>query len=409
MKKLFRILFVFLIFGIISNASAINLDIFSKHAVAYNMNDAEIIYEKNADEITNIASLTKIMTAIVAIENIENLDSVVTIPKSIITSIPYYASVAGFKSGEKVSYRDLLYGLMLPSGADAAEILAYYVAGSTNEFVNLMNKKAIKLELKNTNFANTTGLDAEGNYSTVKEIAKLLTYALKNNDFKKIYTTKTYITTTGLKLEATVLTISKKFDIPIDNILGSKTGSTEKAGLCLSSISTRDNVNLLVVTTNAPYNNSNRTVAIKDANTIYNYFFDNYSYQNILRKKDLLIELNTTYATKDNIAFYAKEDIAKYLPNNTNKNDLVIKYNGINEISYKTPKGTKLGTYTISKDNNVIYATDIILNNILIFSIFKFLKANPKILVLSILIFTVFLILVYLIVKKRIKKRRRRR
>ena len=168
---------VFLIFFIPINIEA--LEINSEHAILYNMNDDIVIFEKNADERTYIASLTKIMTTIVAIENIDDVDETVSVPYEALDGlIAANASVAGFYSGQRVTYLDLLYGVMLPSGADATRTLAYYISGNEEEFVKLMNDKAIELGLTNTHFANTSGLDTDNHYSTVREYIQLIVIQL---------------------------------------------------------------------------------------------------------------------------------------------------------------------------------------------------------------------------------------
>lgn len=143
MKRLFRLILVGMALFSFSLVKA-NVTLESKQAILYNLNDDTIIYEKNSDVKTYVASLTKIMTSLVAIENISSLDDTVVIKSHDLQGLEGYAK-AGFKVGDKVTYRDLLYGLMLPSGADAANILANNIANSTSDFVNLMNEKAEKL------------------------------------------------------------------------------------------------------------------------------------------------------------------------------------------------------------------------------------------------------------------------
>ena len=157
----------------------------SEHAILYNLNEDSVLYEVKPNEKVAIASLTKIMTALVVVENVKNLDAEFVMTKDMYkTLIEENASVAGFQIGETVTYRELLYGLLLPSGAEAAQGLAIKTSGSIEKFVVLMNKKAKELGLKNTSFANPTGLDHKDNYSTVSDVAILLKYALKNKDFK---------------------------------------------------------------------------------------------------------------------------------------------------------------------------------------------------------------------------------
>ena len=182
MKTYLRVVLVILTLYLgVSNVKAVDFNIHSKNAILYNLDENTILYEKASQEKVSIASMTKIMTAIVAMEHINDLDEKITL-----TNEDFYgleeanASVAGFEVGQRVTYRDLLYGLLLPSGADAAQALTRNVAGGRVNFINLMNEKAMDLGLKNTHFVNETGLDEEEHYSTVEEVAIIFQYALRN-------------------------------------------------------------------------------------------------------------------------------------------------------------------------------------------------------------------------------------
>ena len=216
--KYLLILFIILI-PIKVNALEIN----SKNAILYNMNDDEILFEKDSEKEVPIASLTKIMTSIIAIENIDDINETVTIPEEGLEGlVGANASVAGFKLNEKVTYKDLLYGSLLPSGADATQTLAYYVAGGIDGYVKLMNEKASELNLKHTHFSDVTGLDDVNNYSSVKDIATLLKYALKNDTFKEIFTATSYTTSNKrLKLESTLLYYTNTYKLDNKYIYGS--------------------------------------------------------------------------------------------------------------------------------------------------------------------------------------------
>ena len=138
MKKVLSFIFIFILFTV--HASALELDISSKSAILYNLDNGEVLYEKDADEKASIASLTKIMTALVSIENIKDLDSQVVLNADDFKGLAEANAVtAGFTKGEVVTYRDLLYGLLLPSGADAAKALARNIAGSEENFIKMMN------------------------------------------------------------------------------------------------------------------------------------------------------------------------------------------------------------------------------------------------------------------------------
>ena len=245
------------------------LEIDSTHAILYNLNEDKVVFEKNSMEITSIASLTKIMTTIVAIENIDNLDSKITIKERDFNGL-YDASLAGFKVGEEVTYKDLLYGTMLPSGAEATQALANNISGSVSSFVDLMNQKAEEIGMKQTHFINTTGLDINNHYSTVNDIATLLKYCLKNETFKKIFESSSYKTSNG---NLTFYSTAAKYNYKSDYILGAKTGYTDDAGKCLASTAydSSNDILYLLVTTGANTDLSD-AYHIKDATNIYTYY-----------------------------------------------------------------------------------------------------------------------------------------
>lgn len=162
----------------------------SPYIYFYHLDRGEVLYEQDSKEEIAVASLTKIMTSLVALDLITNLDAEVILTSKDFKGLKEAnASVAGFFVGEKVTYRDLLYGLLLPSGADAALALANHLVGSEDAFVDKMNEKAKNLNLEHTHFINTTGLDSDGHYSSVEDIAIILKEALKNQEFEKIFTT----------------------------------------------------------------------------------------------------------------------------------------------------------------------------------------------------------------------------
>lgn len=245
MKKIILIL----VLMIPINVHSLELpEINSKNAIVYDLTSNMVIGEKNSEEQTSIASLTKIMTVITAIENSDNLDDQITITNKMIQGIYWNASKAGLKVGDRVTIKDLLYASILPSGADATESLAYAISGNIPDFVQKMNELANKIGMTHTHFINTTGLDINNQYSTAKDIQLLLTYALNNPIFKEVYTTKEYTLTNGLKIESTINKYSEKLNLDTSRILGSKTGNTTNAGLCMSALFQKENHELVVIT-----------------------------------------------------------------------------------------------------------------------------------------------------------------
>ena len=359
MKKIiftFLLLFSFFV-------SALEID--SKQAILYNLNEDKIVFEKNSNEITSIASLTKIMTTIVAIENIEDLDAKVTITEKDFNGL-YDASLAGFEVGDEVTYRDLLYGTMLPSGAEASQALANNISGSVNGFAGLMNEKAKELGMKNTHFVNTSGLDINNHYSTVYDVALLLKYCLNNKTFKTIFGSTSYKTSNGeLTLYSTFRYTAIKYNYKNDYILGAKTGYTDDAGKCLASIAydQSNDIFYLLVTTGAN-TSTDDAYHIKDATNIYTYYFENYGYVNLVDKDELLVSIKTKYSKNKYLNFYAKEDVSFYTKKDEfDKNKIKIIYDGVNIIDQSIKKGEKLGTVGIYYDDEYINSLDIILND----------------------------------------------
>lgn len=360
----YLIIFLFLLIPINVNALEIN----SNHAILYNMNEDMVLYEKDADTRTYIASLTKIMTTIVAIENIDDINEYVTIPyEGLEGLIEANASVAGFRLGQKVTYKDLLYGILLPSGADATKTVAYYIAGSEDNFVDLMNKKAEELGLTNTHFANTSGLDTDNHYSTVREMSIVLKYALQNETFKEIYTTNKYTTSdNSLTFKSVYSNYLNRYDLENKYVYGSKTGYTTLAGYCLSTIANYDGVEYMLITTNAD-GTSNYPLHIMDAQMIYDYYTSNYHYLDIINESDTLITLDTKNSKEDKLEIKANEKISKYLNNEITKNDFTFDYNGLKEVDYFTDKG-QIGTLNIKLDNEIIETIPVIYSGGLTFS-----------------------------------------
>ena len=401
-----KILVLLLLLLIPINVFAVELDITSGNAVLYNLNDDNILYEKEKDSEVSIASLTKIMTCIVALENINNLDDKIVLTNEDFKGlVEKNASVAGFRIGEEVTYRDLLYGLMLPSGADAAQAITRLVAGSNDAFIDKMNNKAKELKLEHTNYVNPTGLDEDNHYSSVNDVATLFKYAIKNEKFKKIITTPRYTTSNSrLTFRSTISKALTNYNLQMDYVLGGKTGTTGNAGLCLATIAEKDNVNYLLVTVRAPYP-SNTPTNYYDQKTIYEYFMNNYGYKEIVTKKDILVELPTKYAKEDKVVIKAQESISKYLENTFDKEKIIYKYKGIKEIKYNTKKNTKLGKVEVLYEDKLLDTIEIKLPKELHFDIFKYLYAHKYIVIGCIII---LLLIVFIFIKKKKKKKKKR-
>ena len=346
-------MFTFLLLLICTKVYAFDFNVESKNIILYNMNDNNIIYEENSNEKVSIASLTKIMTAIVAIENC-NLNDKVTITNKDFIGLDGYAK-AGFKVGDKVTYEDLLYALMLPSGADAA--LALF--NNIDNFIDKMNNKAKELNMTNTSFSNSIGMDDDNNYSTASDLSKLLIYALKNEEFKKIFSSNEYTTTNNLKLTKTTYKTAKIYNIDISNITGSKTGYTGDAGYCLASTASIDGIDYLMITLGS-YDSGYHII---DSANIYKYYGDNYSYKNILNKGQKLKTLKIKFGKKKTYDIVSTKNIKKYLKNDIDLEKIEYVYDGIDTLTYKIKKGDYLGKVIIKYNDEVLDTYKVYLND----------------------------------------------
>lgn len=204
-----------------------------------------VLFDKRAHERQSIASLTKVMTAIIAIESEQFSEQVTTSRRAIHTT----GSSIYLEQGEKMTLEDLTYGLMLRSGNDAAVAIAEHIGGSVEGFVHLMNEKAEWLGMTNTNFANPHGLEGEDHYSTAYDLALLMRYAMNNETFRRISATKSYRSDNRSYYW---FNKNKLLTHLYEHCTGGKTGFTKKAGRTLVTTAQQNNMELIAVTLNAP-------------------------------------------------------------------------------------------------------------------------------------------------------------
>ncbi|MGI6577587.1 MAG: D-alanyl-D-alanine carboxypeptidase family protein [Eubacteriales bacterium] len=267
----------------------------AQSAVVYDADSDRFLYEKQSDRKMKIASTTKIMTAIVVLENC-NLDDVVTIEKK------HYAEGSSMylREGEKVSVRDLLYGLMLMSGNDAALALAYHCAGGPDEFAVLMNNKAKELGMVNSSFRNPNGLDQDGHYSTARDMALLASYCMKNENFRAIVGTKSG------HFAGRYMSNHNKLLSRLEGTTGLKTGYTSSAGRCLVSSVKRNGREVIVVTLNAPDD-------WRDHIALCNKAFESYSETDIALKGEKCVDISVQNGVKPRMSVNFADDCRIWL------------------------------------------------------------------------------------------------
>ena len=286
MKKVLVMLFLFLIpLNVFCKEDTFDT---AKSSIVMDLDSGRVLYENNADEERLIASITKIMTCIIALEE-GDLDKEIKAGDEI---LKMYGTSIYLELNEKMKLIDLLYGLMLRSGNDASVVIAKVVAGSEEEFVKMMNEKAKEIGMTNTTFSNPHGLDEETkNYSTARDMAILSRYAYKNKTYRKIIGTEEYRVKTDNKSYLWYNRMKLLGDYKY--CTGGKNGYTPSAGKTLVTTHKKGNLKITVVTLydNDEYNNHER---------LAEYAFDNYSNYDIVDKNDfdLVIDDNKYYVNK---------------------------------------------------------------------------------------------------------------
>lgn len=250
---------------------------YSSNAYLVRISDGEVLLNQGGQNQIYPASMTKIMTAIVAIENLPDLNVQITLSPEMFDSLyAQHSSMAGLSPGETLPAIDLLYGVMLPSGGEACIGIAEYLAGSEAAFVELMNQKAAELGLTNTHFVTCTGLHDVNHYTTCEDIEKLLQYALENDTFRQIITSSVYTTSStaehpdGVTFYSSLYSKTGDLTLTTGTVEGGKTGFTDEAGLCLASVAEIGEEEYILVTSGAPGNGYTEPYNVIDAYMIYN-------------------------------------------------------------------------------------------------------------------------------------------
>ena len=251
----------------------------SRHALLIDLETWEVIAEKDPDAVVYPASITKIMTVLLAVERLPDPDMTTSISaETILDLISRNAARAGFEAGEQITVRDLEAAALLPSGADAAVALAELISGSEEAFADLMNARAAEIGMKHTHFVTCTGLHRDAHVSSCSDLALLVKEALKNEAFRAVFELKTYRTSAtpehpwGLSCESTMLRGLEALGYSTDRYVGGKTGYTPEAGLCLASVAKIDGKEYLLITLTAGTGSNQPPLHVMDADLIWSAF-----------------------------------------------------------------------------------------------------------------------------------------
>lgn len=317
-------------------------DVSAKSAIVIENSTGKIIYEKNAYQKLPMASTTKIMTALCAVENsdikrfVEVSDEAVGIEGSSI----YLAQ------GEIISVEDLIYATLLNSGNDAATALACEISGNVENFAKLMNATAKKIGAKNTNFVNASGLWEENHYTTAYDLALISAYALNNPVFAEAVKTKEKTISNGNKPYKRSLKNHNKLLSMYEGCIGVKTGYTKKCGRCLVSAAKRNGVTLTCVTLNAPDDWSDHTKML-------DYGFSKVKYKNVAQKGEYALSVNVSGGEKK-ICGLEFEDLLGYVDTGDEKVDIDIEFDCPKNVKAPVYKGVNMGRVNLLCNGKVV-------------------------------------------------------
>ena len=338
-----------------SNINALP-DIISKYAIVLDRPTKTVLFEKNGYSKTAMASTTKIMTAIIAIENTNLSDKILISKKAANTG----GSTLGISANSTLTMETVLYGLLLRSGNDCAVAIAEHISGNIENFSILMNEKAKEIGLKNTNFVTPHGLDAQNHYTTAYDLALLTNYALNNQTFCNFVSKKT----ATIYMENSTREIHNTHELigNIQGVYGVKTGFTGNAGRCLVTACKRNNLDIIVIILGANTKKERTQDTLNLINHIYNnyelvdtskFLHQNFSEYN-LKIKNSLDKAKVAIKEKDNYIYpIPKNDI-----NNLKCKTFILE-------NQKAPiiPNSKIGTIKVFVNNKILYETDIIIKN----------------------------------------------
>lgn len=348
-------------------------DIAASAALLIEMNSGTILYEKDIDARVYPASLTKIMTCLVTLEN-STLNETVTVSETALNGLGEFSSTAGLHVGEQLSMENLLYCMMLSSANEACNIAAEHISGSTKAFVEKMNTRAAELGCTGTKFANTHGLHDGNHYTTARDLAIITQEALKNNTFREIVSTYSYkmpatnlsgtrtLTTTNLLMVPTAT--NKYYD---KTVTGVKTGFTTPAGRCLIATAEKGTLNLLSIVcgcaTRILETGDLEFASFPETQKLLSYAADNFTYETVLTKLYPLTEIAVKdSAGADFVSLSPQNEISVLLPKNYDAEQIQVECSLVDDEGVFAPisAGQVLGSVTIKYGNEVVGGTALV-------------------------------------------------
>lgn len=398
-----------------------------------NTDSETVIFDKNADKQTAPASITKMVTAILVLENCDDLETVVACKHQYAEIYEQNASNQGIRAGEQLTVKELLYCLLVASAGDAANILAEYVGGDIESFVVMMNDFVKKLGCENTTFINAHGLDGEGgNTTTAYDLYKIAKYCLQNPTFKEIASTVYYeIEPTEEYPYARYLHNTNKMtrkgyaDYYLPYVSAVKTGTTALAGHCVISTASKDGYNYMLIVMNAPQYDIDKdgveeNVAFTDSKKIYEWAFDNIVLTKVTSTTDVVTVVDVKYNWNvDHLRLLPAEELSALVPSGTQSGSLVVRpieSETPTEVKAPIKKGDVLGKAEVLYGEDVVATVDLVAaedidRNILLWLLDGLKTIFSTTIFKLVFAFFVLLVIVYILLiirKNRIKAKRKK-
>ena len=404
MKKLKIIFFIFIflmqfiIFISPSYADSDNLKTYCPSCILIEANTGKILYEKNSNDVRFPASTTKIMTAILTVENC-NLDDVATVSHNAVYSIPYDYTHASLKEGEELTIEQLLYALMIPSANDAAIVLAEHISGSVEEFSKLMNKRAEELGCKNTHFVNPNGIHSKDHTSTAYDLALMGKFAMQNSIIRKIVSTKQFTLPATNKYSKADRTFNNSNDLLstysryyYEGTTGVKTGYTGEAGNCIIASAKKNDFEVILVVLGGESTNTGLSQRYLDCKTLFDYAFNNYSLKTLNEKNAVLKQITVRGATQEtqNLNVLIKDKIEIFSDNSADLSSLEPEITLDENLMAPISANSAIGKITYNYDGQT-YSSDLIAETQVLSS--DFLPLLFRILLIFLVLYLLFLLL----------------
>lgn len=409
LKKLSFFILVFLVVlcNSICFANTPEPEISAEAAILIDSSTGKVFYGKNENQKMYPASTTKIMTAILTLEN-ANLNDVVTVPYDAIRTIPAGYSIAALQTDEQLTVNQLLQVMMVYSANDAANVLAFHISGSLENFANLMNQKVSELGLNDTHFTNPSGMHDENHYTTAHDIAIIMQYCMEDNTFRNLaglksciipatnkYQERTFNTTNNLLINSQTNINNNSY---YEYAIAGKTGFTSQAKNCLVSVANKDDLELICVVLAAGTNANGTSTKFSDSKSLFEYGYSNYSIKTFAEQGSTATQVTIVNGTDEtkNLDLVIKDDISILINNDDLNSNIEPKIELDSNLLAPISQGATVGKIVYTIDGNE-YSSDLLASH-------NVIPSNSFIVVIEIIALLLILFVLYRLLFHKKKK-----